>query len=258
MVAALALALTLLLAACSSGPPRGTEEAGDRAGKRPRGNNNGAVARADDAGKAAAGKGDPGALLDPDDGAGQDGARAPGTTEGEENDDGTSVSGNAALATASARVAEPQPDAQKSGLPPDYAEATEATIAGLGDQLRMTLTLNGEVPQQMPDDKTFMVINFNLQRNDDDGYAFGGQASNEGWRAYAGGNNKTQTKSGSKFPGTFIIDGSQIVMTVPWSYLDGPQPFKWTATSSWVQSVAQTTHYSFDLLPNKNSARYPN
>jgi hypothetical protein len=46
-------------------------------------------------------------------------------------------------------------------------------------------------------------------------------------------------------------------MEIPWSYVGGAYPFKWLATSNWFQSLANTTHYLFDLIPNEGQANYP-
>ena len=46
-------------------------------------------------------------------------------------------------------------------------------------------------------------------------------------------------------------------MEIRWSFVNGAYPFKWLATSNWFQSLANTTHYKFDLIPNKDQANYP-
>jgi hypothetical protein len=154
--------------------------------------------------------------------------------------------------TASAELTEPNPDAQSQGITPGYAEMTGARIEGLGKKFRVTLSFGGQIPEQMPNDKTIMVIGFQLIRGDDEGYAFAGQATHEGWKPYAGGKDKR-----TKFPGTFEVQANEIVMTIPWKYPSGAFPFKWMATSNWFQSLANTTHYKFDLIPNKDQANYP-
>ena len=154
--------------------------------------------------------------------------------------------------TSFAELTEPDPDAKGQGITPDYAEMMGASIEGLGNEFRITLTFGGDLPQQMPNDKTIMVIGFQMLRGEDEGYAFAGQATNKGWKPYAGGKNKP-----TKFPGSFEVTGNQIIMTVPWSYPEGAYPFKWLVSSNWFQSLANTTHYKFDLLPNKDQANYP-
>ncbi len=151
-----------------------------------------------------------------------------------------------------ARVSEPQPDGKKQGITPDYPEVLDVTIEGLGENFRITITTNGEIPQQMPNDKTIMVISFQLFRSEKEGYAFAAQATDKGWKPFAGGKDKQ-----TKFPGTFEVTGNQIVMVVPWSYVNGAYPFKWLAASNWFQSLANTTHYIFDLVPSKNQANFP-
>lgn len=161
------------------------------------------------------------------------------------------------LRTASSIVEEPQPDATKGGVPESYPEVLRVAIEGLGDDFRITFTFAGDIPQEMPDDKTFMVVGLGLKdRSDKRSYAFGAQGTHEGWQAYAGG--KGEANQAQEFPGTFLIEGNEIVMTIPWSYMKGPYPFRWQASSSWFRSVASTSHYSFDPIPNKKMARFPN
>ena len=114
------------------------------------------------------------------------------------------------------------------------------------------MLFNGEVPQQMPNDKTIMVIGFQLLRGKEGSFAFAGQATDKGWQPYAGGKAKQ-----TKFPGEFEVSGDTITMEIPWSYVGGAYPFKWLATSNWFRSLANTTHYLFDLAPNKGQANYP-
>jgi hypothetical protein len=116
------------------------------------------------------------------------------------------------------------------------------------------MSFGGSVPQRMPNKDTIMVVGLAVggMDEDDDGYAFGAQADEEGWHAYAGSKGKTQ-----RFPGTFLIRGEQIVMTIPWAFIDGPRPFEFQGNASWFQNLAGVTSYAFDLLPN-NKGRYPN
>ena len=154
--------------------------------------------------------------------------------------------------TAFAEIEEPNPDGKTQGITPQYAEMLGLSIEGVGEEFRITMTFNGDVPQQMPNDKTIMVIGFQFLRGKQDGYAFAGQATEKGWKPYAGGKDKR-----TEFPGSFEVSGNTIVMTIPWSYVGGAYPFKWLATSNWFQSLANTTHYIFDLIPNKGQANYP-
>ncbi|MGH2756618.1 MAG: hypothetical protein ACRDI3_02385 [Actinomycetota bacterium] len=158
------------------------------------------------------------------------------------------------LAHASASLDDPPNDATKEGITPGYAEVVHASIVGLGKDFRMTLRLNGQVPETMPNDKTHWIIAFGITgREEDEGYSFGAQCTPKGWEAYAGGKDDS-----SRFPGTFIIRGDEIIMTVPWTYIEGPREFNWYAASNWFAQLANTTHYSVDLVPNKDLAKFPN
>jgi hypothetical protein len=158
-----------------------------------------------------------------------------------------------AYARRSATVTDPPDDSTREGITPSYAEIIEASIEGLGEDFRMTLTLDGQVPQQMPNDKTHMIIAFGITGpNEDEGASFGAQCTDDGWQAYAGG----RDDSGA-FPGTFFVRGSQIEMTVPWDYIEGPRAFEWYAASNWFFEVPNKPHYRVDLAPSKDLAKFP-
>lgn len=157
------------------------------------------------------------------------------------------------LARASSTVEEPEADAEKQGITPGYAEVYVARIEGLGKQLRMSMEVGGDVPDRMPDDHTYMTFGFALLMGGDEAYSFGAYADQNGWKTFAGG----KGREGSEFPGTFELNGREIVMTVPWSYVRGPRSFKWQANSGWFTQIANQTHYAFDVVPNKNGARFP-
>lgn len=162
--------------------------------------------------------------------------------------------GGSQYARASARVTEPQPDGQKEGEPPDYAEARAVDIEGMGKNFRVTITFFDDVPQRMRNDQTYMVIGFGMsgKSEGDDDYGFGARATSEGWLAYAGSRG-----SASQFPGTFFVRGNTIEMNIPWTSVGGARPFQWYASSSWFESTASATSYLFDPIPN-GRAKYPN
>ncbi len=192
-------------------------------------------------------------------------AVAGGTAAGEEEEaitppegfgegDEPSMRIDPSLARASASVSEPEPVADKSGLPADYPELLEASIEGLGENVRLTWSFAGNVPERMPKD-TYMVIGIGITgRGEMEGYALGAHADDEGWNPYAGG----KGQDASKFPGSFEIKGDRIVIVVPWSAVHGPRAFKWYGSSSWFSQVAGTSSWSYDPLPNKGAGRFPN
>ena len=256
-LAATLLALLLVLGACGGGEEpeaNGPDKKGKVAGK----DNKKKGSQGGQNGKGAAIDSDPSKPgIQPPPGIdpggtqpGGDSGPAGGNTGGSEP-----PSADKELATASALVVEPEPDAEKQGLPPGYAEALEASIEGLGQQFRITIKFNGSLPDAMPNDKTQMVVGVGLTgKKEDEAFAFGAQATVEGWTAYAGG----KGKRAKQFPGTFQISGSDMIMTIPWSYIDGPHAFEWYAHASWFQSLGQATQYSFDPIPNKGPAKFPN
>lgn len=164
--------------------------------------------------------------------------------------------GGPEFARKSAHEEEPKPDAESGGpLKESYAEAMELDVDGLGEDFRVTFTMNGQVPEKFVTPNTIMVVAFGMSgETENGGYAFGAQGRENGWSAYAGAKNKTE-----KFPGTFFIKGNKIEFTVPWSFVGGPRPFEYYASASWFRGTGEqnTTSYSFDVIPN-GKGRYPN
>lgn len=154
---------------------------------------------------------------------------------------------------ASVLITEPDPDADTEGVAPEFADILSTRVEGAATSFRITMTFRGSLPQKMPDDKTYMVAGFGMtaQEGRSQGYAFGASADQKGWTAYGGGKEK------GDFPGEFSVSGDTIVFTIPWRAVGGSRPFDWYAQSSWFKSLAGTTHYSLDALPNDGPAKYP-
>lgn len=261
-MAVAALAATLLVAAaCSS--PQGTEQAeSSRLGK---GKDRGAGA-ANGKGKAGGGRKNdgrkPGRAKKPRGGGipAAPGAvvASPGEGGGKGFDPSTKTKTEVAAqgqdpASATVLVTEPDPDAEKSGITPQYGDIVSTEVAGTARDVRVTIRLHAALPDKMPDDKTYMVLGFGLTppKGQQQGYAFGASADSKGWTAYGG------DKKGGRFEGEFSISGDTAVFTIPWSAVKGPRPFEWYAQTSWFKSLAGTTHYSLDALPNDGPAKYP-
>lgn len=165
----------------------------------------------------------------------------------------TSSDINPAFARRSAIVDDSSSDAKKEGVTPSYAEATRASIIGLGDDFKLTLTFAGDLPASMPNDKTHMIVAFGITgSSEEEGYSFGAQCTPDGWQAYAGGKDDT-----SEFPGTLDVSGNKIEMVIPWDFIRGPRAFEWYAASNWFSQIAGTTHYRVDLVPNENLSKFP-
>lgn len=174
---------------------------------------------------------------------------------GEPPDSGTASSEiNPAFARRSSIVDDSDSDAKKEGVTPSYAEATRASIIGLGENFKLTLTVAGDLPSAMPNDQTHMIIAFGITgSSQDEGYSFGAQCTPEGWQPYAGG----KDDSAEEFPGTLEVSGNKIEMVVPWDYIRGPRALEWYAASNWFSQIAGTTHYRVDLVPNEGLAKFP-
>ncbi|MDQ4024260.1 MAG: hypothetical protein M3217_02050 [Actinomycetota bacterium] len=246
-------AALLLAGACSS--PQGTEPENSLLGKDKDGRRGSTAAKNGGGGKKPGGKGTAAEVTPPP--AAE--LAAPGAGSSPPADSGsakteTEVTSSGSAATrATVVVTEPDADAEKSGLPPEYPDILSTRVQGSAKSFRVTITFRGELPEKMPDDKTYMVAGFALTgTKDEDGYAFGAQGGVDGWRPYGG------KKDGDRgYPGTMSIDGATLVFVTPWSAVGGPRSFDWYAQSTWFRSLAQTTHYSLDNVPNEGPAKYP-
>lgn len=257
-VVALALTAALAAAACSS--PQGTEQpensllgqddkgkgGGAGGGKKPGAKKPGGASKGAGGGEPIPATPGPGAAI-PSPGGGKPGLSGASKTETEQTSSGDDPR------TASVVVTEPDPDADKSGVAPDFADIYSTRVEGAGPNLKVTVVLRGTIPEKMPDDKTYMVIGFGLTggKGDKRGYAFGASADSQGWTAYGG------SDKGGAFEGQFSMSGDTAVFTMPWATIGGARPFEWYAQTSWFRSLAGTTHYSLDALPNEGPAKYP-
>ncbi len=162
--------------------------------------------------------------------------------------------GGKRFARLSASYNEDQPDAERTGVTERYSEALAIDVEGLGDSFLVRVKFAGDLPDEMSTPNTYMVIGFGMSgETEGDNYAFGAQASDKGWTPYAG----SKSKTADEFPGTFIIQGDVMEMTIPWDFVGGPRPFEWYSNASWFQHIAGVTSYSFDVIPN-GTGRYPN
>lgn len=246
---AIAAAMFMLLGACSSTP---TSETGDRSrlGDQNAANNQGKGKKREKVLEKAAKIGKEATAS----GSGQGSATSGSKAAGKPPSTATTSEINPAYARRTAVVDDPNNDAQKDGLTPSYAEILKASIVGLGEDFRMTLVLDGQVPEQMPNDKTHMIVAFGLTgTHEGEGYSFGAQCNEEGWSAYAGGSED----GNGQFPGTFFVKGNSIEMTVPWDYIKGPRAFEWYAASNWFSQLANQTSYRVDLAPSDGLAKFP-
>lgn len=248
------LVACLLLVACTSAEP-GLEGA-DNAGEGRKRNERSEKADGGKGGKSESGSGSE-TSSGGGDGVPADATQPPGATEGNVDegsfgDDPTASEIDPSLARATARVEDGESDSTKQGIVPDHAELIGASVEGLGEDVRLTLRFDGQVPEESPDDKTYMVVGWGIDAGGEDSWGLSAQATVDGWNVYAGGKGKT-----SKFPGSFEVDGNAVIMVIPWDYLGGPRRFQWQTNASWFRQLANTTHYSFDLCPDEDPAPFP-
>lgn len=266
MIVAVLAALTLLAGACSSdAPPETATGDGSRLGQKEKDKKKDARRgpRGSKGSKAGSGKGggnggSQGAPGDDGGSTSRDGASPPPASGGEAAPDGFASNGppspvDPSLARRSSFFDEPNPDAKREGaLVPGYAEVVRCGIQGVGEQFEMRFEFNGDVPKEMPDKNTVMVIGFGISAGGNETYGFTAQGSQEGWKAYAGSKDKAR-----RFPGEFLIQGDTVIMRAPWKFINGPREFRWQMNSTWFRSLANTTHYSFDQCPNDNPGQFP-
>jgi hypothetical protein len=179
--------------------------------------------------------------------------QTPGTNSGAAKTETKISSSGTDPRTASVLVTEPDPDAEKSGIAPDYGDIVSTNLKGTQAALEVTITFRAALPDRMPDDKTYMIAGFGLTAKDrEEGYAFGVSADTSGWKAYGG-----SAKDDGKFRGEYSVSGNTVSLTLPWSIIGGARPIEWYSQASWFRSLAGTTHYSLDMLPNDGPAKYP-
>lgn len=260
-VTALLLVLSLLAACSSADGPETAEGEKTRVPSEKKDDKGKGKGSAKGAGKSKPGKSGGGEDGQPGDSAvGEPGESPPPASSGEAAapqsfaSQGPPSPVDPSLAGRSSTIEDPSDDAEKDGaLVPSYAEMTGAVLQGQGDQFEITMSFNGSVPEKMPDKETIMVIGVGISAGGNDTYGFTAQATPEGWKAYAG------AKDGAKkFPGQFLIENGEIVMRIPWRFINGPREFRWQVNSTWFKSVANTSHYAFDMAPNEESAQFPN
>jgi hypothetical protein len=157
------------------------------------------------------------------------------------------------LARRSSSVDDPSGDAEREGaLVPAYAEVVGCEVVGLGRDFEMRFHFGGQVPQRTEDKNTVMVVGFGISVGGNESYGFTAQGNEEGWKAYAG------AKDGARrFPGRVEIQGNTVAMRVPWKFIEGPREFNYQVNATWFRSVANTTHYSFDMCPNDKPGDFP-
>lgn len=143
-----------------------------------------------------------------------------------------------------ATLSDPPNDIGLDG-PPD-ADLRLITLADNGTSLRVTVTLNGTLPQKTAADETF-GIGVDLYRRGtarESDYQLFADGEPDGWYAYL------DTPRGFvKYPGTFGLGGSEIVFTVPWSSVGQLSEGRFSGFVDW-------TRRSSGLTGNKASNDY--
>lgn len=129
---------------------------------------------------------------------------------------------------------------------PAYADLRTVTMASNGADLRVTVSVDGTLPQRVQSNEV-MGIGVDLypqrsQRESD--YQLFVDGEPEGWFAYL------QTPRGFvRYPGTFALGGNRLVFTVPLSSVGSPAAGRFSAFVDW-------TRKTDNLTGNKSSNDY--
>jgi hypothetical protein len=141
-----------------------------------------------------------------------------GATDGRTTDAGTTDGPASASPPAPVLLADVADPARDAGLEaPPYADLTRIRYESVGDRLRVTVEVAGDVPARLQDGE---VVGLGI-----DLYSSGGEESDhqlfadggsDGWRAFL------HTPEGFvAYPGTFGMGGRRLVFEVPWAAVGG-------------------------------------
>jgi hypothetical protein len=164
-----------------------------------------------------------------------DGDRAPG---GGGDDDGRRSQG---------QLDDPATRRTVTGSAPAYVEIESASLRDLGRKLEMNLSLDGPIPNRLPDDRSTLRVTFSLIAKPAQRYSLVAQAAETGWHAFMSGSKD------STFPGELRINSERLRMLVEWDRLGGRQPLKWNASLGW----ARGSNSAFDIVPESGYASFP-
>ena len=129
---------------------------------------------------------------------------------------------------------------------PGYADLTRLVLESTSDQLRVTVAVAADIPQQLADGEV-AGIGVDLYHGEDaeSGYQLFADGGSDGWRAYL------QTPDGFvSFPGSFRMGGNLLVFDVPWASVGGRQGARAGSFADWAQDgevlMASDTDYAPD------------
>lgn len=126
---------------------------------------------------------------------------------------------------------------------PDWADLTSVELVELGDDLRVTLRFDGQVPSSPPEGQV-PLINVDIGEGDR-AYQLhvGSDGTGEGWAAYL------HTPQGLvQYPGTFELAGAAIVLQVPFNAVGSPTRAPVRVLVEWSEDRALLNASSEDRL----------
>jgi hypothetical protein len=115
---------------------------------------------------------------------------------------------------------------------PAYGDLRSIVLATNGTDLRVTVALGGALPSRAASRESLGIGVDLYQRTTqtESDYQLFADGGPDGWFAYL------QTPRGFvRYPGTFAISGSQVVLTVPWASLGSRTSGAFSAFADWTQ-----------------------
>lgn len=142
------------------------------------------------------------------------------------------------------RFSDPSGDADPG---PGYADADLLAFDDLGDELRVTVSVVGDVPSTLADSEV-MGIGVDFSRSDEaeSDYQLFADGGSDGWRAFL------QTPEGFvQYPGQFAVGGDLVQFTIPWTSVGGRQTWLLSGFVDWGRPNALgLVERSSDLVPD--------
>ncbi|MGH2754072.1 MAG: hypothetical protein ACRDLB_06520 [Actinomycetota bacterium] len=164
---------------------------------------------------------------------------------------GSTGSGGSSPERASTTVDERAGDATSSGDVEGYPELAGANVTGSERAVDFDLVFAREVPERTPHNAQ-MILSLSILDQQGDRYVFNATGTEEGWSTVV-----LTPEGRAGFRGEFAIAGRTVGISVPWSELGGPRPFRWIVSAAWTGDPSKGTSYAFDSIPNRGFAGFP-
>jgi hypothetical protein len=128
---------------------------------------------------------------------------------------------------------------------PGYVRLVHADITGLGADVRLSATFSAALPIRMASKSYYWIVSWNLTGESAHAtWGLSAQATNRGWSVAAGNDH-----GDVRYPGTLAVSGNTVALTFPWTFVDGPGPFTWSASASWFDTASGPGGYYAQDIP---------